>query len=57
MLLHAIGNRFPKLDLGSEIERVHDIEALRQVFFDLDRISDEESLRRRLAELSTTSQG
>ena len=56
MLLHSIGKRFPTLDIGTEIKRVHDLEALKQLFFDLDRISDEESLRRRLAALSPTSQ-
>ncbi|MGH9752095.1 MAG: hypothetical protein ACREA2_04870 [Blastocatellia bacterium] len=56
MLLHAIGNRFPKLDLSSEIERVRDIEALKQLFFDLDQIPDEEALRQRFAALSPISQ-
>jgi predicted transposase YdaD len=56
MLLHAIGNHFPKLDFVSEIERIRDIEALKQLFFDLDRVSDEGSLRQRITELSPRSQ-
>ena len=56
MLLHAIGKRFPQLDFGPEIECVRDIEALKQLFFDLDQIPDEEALRRRFAAMSPISQ-
>jgi len=56
MLLHAISKRFPKLDFSPEIERVRNIEALKQLFFDLDQIPDEEALRQRFAVLSPISQ-
>ncbi len=56
MLLHAIGKRFPQLDFSSEIERVRDLEALKQLFFDLDQIPDEETLHQRFAAMSPISQ-
>ena len=56
MLLHAVGKRFPNLDFSPEIERVRDIKALKQLFFDLDQIPDEEALRQRFAALSPISQ-
>lgn len=56
MLLHAIGQRFPSLNISAEIERIHDLEVLKQLFFDLDQIADEASLRRHLATLSSSTQ-
>lgn len=57
MLLHTIGLRFPALDVSAEIERVRNLEALKQVFFDLDQIADEAALRQHLAALAPSTEG
>ncbi|MGH9836131.1 MAG: hypothetical protein ACREBD_39470 [Blastocatellia bacterium] len=43
--------RFLGLELGSELERVRDLDALKQLCLDLDQIPDEAALRARLAPL------
>jgi len=56
MLLHAIAQRFPSINVSAELERVRDLEVLKQLFFDLDRIADEESLRKQVITLSSPTQ-
>ncbi|MGH9845478.1 MAG: hypothetical protein ACREEM_42750 [Blastocatellia bacterium] len=51
-----IARQFPTLQLDEEIEAIADPDAILQVFSELDDIHDPETLRRRLAELATTTQ-
>ncbi len=50
MLLHAIGQRFPQLDVRAEIARIRNPERLKQLFFDLDQLPDAAALQQHLAE-------
>lgn len=56
MLLHAIATRFPQLDVRDEIARIRNPERLKQIFFDLDHLTDAASLQQHLAELSRDTQ-
>lgn len=51
ILLDVIGKRFPGLDVKAELEFVEDLDTLKQLYFDLDRLTDADALRRRLNEL------
>lgn len=53
VLLDLIKKKFPGLELKAEIDCVHDIEALKQLCFNLDQITDAEELRAKVNELAT----
>ena len=51
ILLDVIGKRFPGLDVKAELEFVEDLDTLKQLYFDLDRLTGADALRKRLNEL------
>lgn len=55
MLLYAIGKRFSGPDFKTDVERVSDTEALKELFLELDQIPDADTLRQRLAVLAQTT--
>lgn len=57
LLLHAISKRFPALDVSAELKRVRNPELLKQLFFDLDQMPDEEALRQHVATLVPSTNG
>jgi hypothetical protein len=50
------GYRFPGIQLGDEVERVSDINALRRLCHELDQIPDPDALRQRLSQLAASPQ-
>lgn len=54
LLLNTINKRFPNLDVKADVERVLNIDALKQIFVEFDQIPDADELRRRLAALAPT---
>ncbi len=51
VLIDVIGRRFPGLDVKAELEFVEDLDVLKQLYFDLYRLTDSDALRKRLNEL------
>ena len=52
VLLDKIGKQFPGFELKADLDRVSDLEALRQLYFNLDQIADTDDLRAKLDELA-----
>ena len=52
VLLGLIGKKFPGIELKSELDCVQDIEALKQLCFNLDQVADAEELRATVKELA-----
>jgi predicted transposase YdaD len=52
LLRRLAAKRFPGLELGPELDRVRDLDALEQLCVDLDRFADAEALQQRIAALS-----
>lgn len=52
VLLGLIEKKFPGLELKAEIDSVHDIEALKQLCFNVDQIANAEELRAKVHELA-----
>jgi hypothetical protein len=55
MLLHVISLRYPGCDVSKQIMAIYDLELLKQIFFDLDHLSDEAALRQHLSKLGKTA--
>ncbi len=52
MICDQVAKHFPSLNFKTEIEQIHDLSSLKQLYFDLDRITEIEAFRKRLTELA-----
>jgi hypothetical protein len=51
MLRKLAAKRFPDLQLGDEVDRIHDPDALERLCLEVSDLPDAESLKRRIDEL------
>lgn len=51
MLRMLAAKRFPGLELGEELDRIHDLDAIRRLGLEVSDLPDVETLKRRIAEL------
>ena len=51
MLRKLAAKRFPDLQLGEEVDRIHDVDALQRLCLEVSDLPDLETLKRRIAEL------